>query len=96
MEAGEYRVSAPGVVTEQLKRALDLARTHGMYPLAVPSAKWMMEEMARTPHSFGESRGHLTHLQLSMRVAFVGPLMVEFAVHEPTRQVFVRRFAFTG
>jgi hypothetical protein len=51
-----------------------------------------MEELARTPTAFGESRDYLEHLDLRMRIGFAGPFSVQYAVHEPTRQVFIRSF----
>ena len=38
----------------------------------------------------------LQHLDLFMRIGFAGPVYVEFAVHVPSRQVFVRRFGLQG
>ncbi len=96
MPMDEYTVSASPTVTAQLKHALDTARTLGVFPLASRAARWISEELARTPLEFGESRGYLPHLHLHIRLGFARPLSVRFAVHEPSKQVFVTAFALSG
>lgn len=68
------------------------ARERGILALALRASKWIMEKLARTPMVFGESRDYLEHLDLRMRIGFAGPFSVQFAVHEPSRQVFIRSF----
>lgn len=51
----------------------------------------MYDELGYDPAHFGEARSRFEAMGLDYRVAFVRPLLVEFAIHEPTRQVFVRR-----
>jgi len=95
MSADRYRVSNPNVVTDQFHIAMGIARERGTLRSAVASAKWMWEEMARTPEEFGESRFFLPNAELHMRIAMVGPQYVWFGFHESARVVFVREFGFS-
>src|SRR5437764_107940 len=90
-----YQVANAQVVAEQFRAVLAVAREWGTYPVAIAAAKWMWEEMARTPEHFGESRSYLPDAELYVRVAFVGPLHVWFGYHETARIVFVRRIAYS-
>ncbi len=60
------------------------------------SAKWIWEELERTPHEFGESRAYDEGSKLNFRVAYVGPFVVYFAIHEETRTVFVGALQFAS
>jgi hypothetical protein len=71
---------------------VELAARQGRRRLVLRAARYVIEELAYDPNHFGESRGALPHMELSLRVAFAPPLYVEFAVHEASKQVFVRRF----
>ncbi|MBN9122818.1 MAG: hypothetical protein J0I06_27385 [Planctomycetes bacterium] len=91
-----YRVSQSQLVTEQFLQLVALATEQGRRRLVLRAARYVMEELAYAPVRFGESRGVLPHLDLSLRIGFAPPLYVEFAIHEPSRQVFVRRFGLYG
>jgi hypothetical protein len=86
-----YRVSEAAVVTERFRQLLDRAEAEGRLPLVVRATQYMMDELAYAPFQLGESREFRASLQLHVRLAFVPPLQVEFAVHEPCRQVFILR-----
>ena len=92
----EYQVHSSGLVTEQFREVLRRAQERGILPLALRASKWIMEELARTPMVFGESRDYLAHLDLRLRIGFAGPFSVQFAVHEESRQVFIRSFKLSG
>jgi hypothetical protein len=87
-----YTVSQSQFTTEQFLRPVELATQQGRRRLVLRAARYTVEELAYDPNHFGESRGVLPHLDLSLRIAFAPPLYVEFAIHEPTKQVFVRWF----
>lgn len=91
-----YNVSQSQLVTEQFRQVIALATSQGRRRLALRAARYMIDELAYDPVQFGESRGVLPHLQLVLRIAFVPPLYVEFAIHEASRQVFIRRFGLCG
>lgn len=86
-----YRVSHPVTVTDQFRTLLDRAVLDGRYRLVAAAARYMLDELAYAPSAFGESRDTLPALKLDMRIGFVLPLVVEFAVHKESRQVFIRR-----
>jgi hypothetical protein len=56
----------------------------------------MFDEMAYDPLHFGESRGLLESAELTVRFALCPPLSVWFAVHEPSKQVFIIRINCRG
>jgi hypothetical protein len=91
-----YRVSQSQLVNEQFLHLVALATEQGRRRLVLRAARYVVEELAYDPVRFGESRGVLPHLELSLRIAFAPPVYVEFAIHEPTRQVFVRHFGLYG
>jgi hypothetical protein len=92
MTPDEYQVHSSGIVTEQFREALRAAIGRGVRLLALQASKWIMEELAPTPMTFGESRDYLDHMELHLRVGFAGPFTVQFAVHEESKQVFIRSF----
>jgi hypothetical protein len=51
--------------------------------------------MERTPLEFGESRGYLPHAKLHRRIAFSGPLVFYFGVHDERPEVFVIRIRWS-
>jgi hypothetical protein len=77
---------------EEFRRVLDAAVGRGILPLVLRASRWMMEELARTPMEFGESREYLPALDLHLRIGFAGPVYTEFAVHLSRHMVFLRRF----
>jgi hypothetical protein len=91
-----YRVSQSQLVEEQFLRLVALATEQGRRRLVLRAARYVVEELAYDPARFGESRGVLPDMELSLRIAFAPPLYVEFAIHESSRQVFVRRFGLYG
>jgi hypothetical protein len=60
----------------------------------IRAARWMLEELERTPLEFGESRESLNSMGLEVRVAFVRPFLVRLEVNERNRIVFVQRFNY--
>jgi hypothetical protein len=88
-----YRVSEPGSVLDAFRALTARARAEGWAPLLAGAAQYMYDELAYDPVHLGESRGRFESMDLDYRVAFVRPLLVEFMIHELTRQVFIRRIA---
>ncbi|MCU0703978.1 MAG: hypothetical protein MUF18_08385 [Fimbriiglobus sp.] len=83
-------------MSDQLKALFAHAGAEGVKQVAVKAAKWMLEELERTPEEFGESREYLPHADLHMRLAFVPPLFVQFGVHHSTRTVFISKIGWFG
>ena len=89
-----YRVSNAGRVSDELRAALAQAERKGILPLAVRAARWIVEELERTPNEFGESRDCLAYADIQIRIAFAAPLFVAFGIHDESRTVFVRKIGW--
>lgn len=89
-----YRVVNSGAVAEQFRRLADEARAHGRLAGFKQAARWIMEELARTPEEFGESWFVRPGSQLVFRRGFARPLYVEYAIDATNRIVYLRRFVF--
>ena len=89
----DYQVVNSGKVAEQFRRLADDARVAGRLPVFLRAARWVMEELARTPEEFGESWFTLPGSSLVFRRGFARPLYVEYAIDSANRTVYLRRFA---
>jgi hypothetical protein len=89
-----YLISQSGAVSDQLRGVFARAKREGLGAVTAAAARWMVEEMERTPFEFGESREYWPHADLHTRIAFVDPLYVLFGIHQTTRTVFVGRIAW--
>jgi hypothetical protein len=89
-----YKISHAGRVSDELRAAFAQAEVKGLLPLAVRAARWIVEEMERTPDEFGESRDFLAYADIQIRVAFAAPLFVIFGIHGESRTVFVRKIGW--
>ena len=87
-----YAVQTSGLVADQFRRAADRAVAEGRLPLFIAAAKWAVSELERTPSEFGESREDLPADRIQLRCGFARPVYVEYGVHEPTRQVHLRKW----
>lgn len=70
------------------------ARRHRQTTLFLRAARWVLEELARTPTEFGESGPRWERLGIAGRRGFAGPLYVDFGVDDTNRFVYLRRFAW--
>lgn len=86
-----YQVSQSQQVTEQFLELAARAQVQGRRADVFRACLYIMDEMAYDPLHFGESREEFPHLHLKMRIAFAPPVYVQFAVHEQSRQVFIRK-----
>lgn len=91
MSDAPYRVVNSSEVESQFLQVLSLAAAEGRQSEVLRAARWIMEELRRTPNEFGESRWETR--SLLSRFAIVRPVLVEFAIHRTERVVFLRRFA---
>ena len=87
-----YQVHNSASVAEQFRRLAEQARVGGRLPLFRRAARWIIEELERTPTEFGESREAWPDRSISMRCGFARPVYVEYAVYENQRAVYIRRF----
>jgi hypothetical protein len=91
-----YTVAHSQLVEERFLELVQRATELGIRSLFLRAARYTYDELRYAPAQFGESREHLPHMELELRIAFAPPLYVEFAVHEQSRQVFIRRFGMLG
>jgi hypothetical protein len=85
-----YHVANSAMVGERFRACLLHARNTGRYTIALQAAKWIVEELERTPLEFGESRENYPGAKLQLRIGFARPLKVRFGVHEESKTVFIR------
>lgn len=90
-----YQVHNSAAVAEQFRHLAEQARTSGRYQIFLRAARWIIEELERTPNEFGESRESWPERSISVRCGFARPLYVEYAVHESHRAVYIRRFSLS-
>jgi hypothetical protein len=91
MTDGRYTVSQSREVGDQLRRLGRTAHAEGRFQSFADGARWIFEELSRTPTEFGESRYESG--SLAFRCGFAGALYVEYAVKSESRAVFIRRFS---
>lgn len=84
------------LVEERFLELVQRATELGIRSLFLRAARYTYDALRYAPSLFGESREHLPHMALELRIAFAPPLYVEFAVHEQSRQAFIRRFGLLG
>jgi hypothetical protein len=77
------------MVAEQFRASLRHARETGRQSIALQAAKWIVEELERTPLEFGESRENYTGAKLQLRIGFARPFAVRFGVHVESKTVFI-------
>ena len=95
MSENHYAIANSQAVADQLRNAVQIARTLGVFVQVARAARWILHELTHNPSSFGESREVLPVLEFALRIGFAGPLYVVFGIHEPTRTVFVRKIGFS-
>lgn len=87
-----YRVVNSGFVADQFRELLRRTTHPSQRSDIVEAARWIIEELARTPDEFGESQETLPGTGWILRRGFAPPLFVEYAIDEPNRLVYLKRF----
>jgi len=87
-----YTLSQSVAVSDGFRAIVAQAKAERRLPIFTRASRWIVEELARTPTEFGESREYLAEAEIAMRCGFARPVYVEFGVHEESRTVFIRRF----
>lgn len=91
-ESARYKVVYSEEVAEHYQRLAYQARSEDRLAVFLAATKWALEELARTPHEFGEFWYHSPRSTLIYRRGFALPLYVQYAIHVTERVVLVRRF----
>lgn len=89
-----YRVSLSEAVRGLLVRLHDEASGRGSRAEFAAALRTMTTRLRTDPTSFGEELFDPRALRLTIKVAVVLPLAVEFGVYEERRLVFVRTFRY--
>ena len=84
-------VQLPGVVRDQVRDAVEQARTAGHHAAAVRAMRVIAVRLETDAFRAGEPIQHLTQMRMTLRKLAVAPLYVEYAVHDRTPLVVVRR-----
>jgi hypothetical protein len=85
-----YQVHASAAVLEMIRQIQRQAEREGRGPLALAALREIERRLQREAGDLGEPTYRLPSLQLQMRTCAVGPLLVDFAVHENKPVVFVK------
>jgi hypothetical protein len=88
---GLYRVVYSGLVQDALKDLLRRAQEKGILTEVLAAVKVIDGRLHTDPAVFGEPHKTLKHKNAQVRVAFVRPLAVEYAVYQKERKVFITR-----
>ena len=91
MSDTNYHISNSTAVAEQLRSVFERAGIEGVVPVTIRAARWLVEEMERTPYEFGESREYFEHAEIHKRIVFVPPMYAFFGIHQESRTVFVMK-----
>lgn len=89
-----YEVSVSAAVRELLVRLHDQATAAGRRAEFLVALRTITARLRAEPRTFGEEVFDLPALRLTVKVAVVLPLAVEFAVHPDRPVVFVRTFRY--
>jgi len=89
-----FEVSISGAVRESLVRLHDEAERNGQRDAFIAGLRTISTRLRTDPISFGEEVFDLPTLQLTVKVAIVLPVVVEFAVYPDRRLVFVHTFRY--
>jgi hypothetical protein len=90
----EYDVPISGAVRDLLTRLQDEAVAAGRRGPFLAALNSISRRLRTDPATFGEEVFDLRALRLTIRVAVVIPLAVEFGVYPDRRLVFVRTFRY--
>ena len=75
-----YTLAESRNVSATFRRLSEKASREGRFVSFVKSAKWIQEELTRTPLEFGEARYAVPTGRFLYRVGYAGPITVDFAV----------------
>lgn len=90
----EFQVPIPPALKQRLVRLFEAAEADGKQDEFLSALKSISQRLRTDPHTFGEETYDLKGLKLTMKVAAVLPLVVEFAVHPGQRLVWIKTFRY--
>jgi hypothetical protein len=90
----DYNVPISGAIRELLIRLHDRAASDGQRDEFLSALRDISTKLKTEPVTFGEPLYDLHSLRLTVRLAVILPLSVEFAVYSDRRLVFIRDFRY--
>jgi hypothetical protein len=88
--SGRYDVDVSEVVLEQLKRLQRQATRRGQGMAFASAFRHILRALQRDPNVAGEPLYPLPNLGLQMRTMAVAPLVIDFAVSDKDRVVYIK------
>lgn len=90
----EFEVSMSFATRELLRGAFNAARSDGRGADFVTALRTMLNRLQSNPIEFGEELFDLRSLNLTVKIAVVLPIVVEFGLYTERRLVFIRTFRY--
>jgi hypothetical protein len=85
-----FQVHLSGKIARTARQLQEQAEQEGRAPAFVIAFRSMAQRLMNSPMDFGEPLYHLPALNLQVRHALIGPLVVYFAVHQHRPLVFLK------
>jgi hypothetical protein len=85
-----------GAIAKALRQIQQQATSEGRGEAVLSAIRIIHSRLEKDAASFGEPRYRLPILRLNVRQAVVGPLAVEFAVHDDKPIVFIKGVKLLG
>jgi hypothetical protein len=85
-----FTIHVSRVVASELKKLQQKAWREGRGDEFLSAMYVLVEKLRHNPFRLGEPLYRLPALQLQVRHAAVGPLLIDFAVHEHERLLFIK------
>jgi hypothetical protein len=89
-----FSVSISTATAELLRQLHDQAAADGLRDRFLAALQRITDRLSADPVSFGEELFDLPAMHLTLKVAVVLPIAVEFGVYLDRRMVFVRTFRY--
>jgi hypothetical protein len=86
-----YKVTFTGSVGQEIKSLYANAKDIGLGKEYLEALSLAIYRLSHDPWGFGEMTGRLNHAKWTIHVRVVKPLLIEFAIHEESPTVFIKR-----
>jgi hypothetical protein len=87
---GRYSVYCSAVIARRLKQIHKRAIEQGRGEAVLSAVRAVWHELSYDPVEFGEPLYRLPALQVQIRLGFLGPLLIDYAVHDSKPLVFIK------
>ena len=90
-----YRITVPGPVSASLKTEQHRASQDGKGEAFLSAVRYAVARIHHAPFGLGEAIFPLRHTKMIVHLAFLPPLVLEFAIHQELPSVFLRRVKYS-